>query len=128
MSIFPCQEFLDRRPCFAVVKIVRATTGAMSAARPRDVFARSGSLGVASTGAAHALPAVFETGVFEIGVFEISIFEVLCAVATTVALVNAGLSSRIAEAVSSNDQESTMPLASNAADRAARVRSDAARL
>ena len=116
-----------------MVKIVRATTGATSAARPRDVFARSGSLGVASTGAAHAVPAVFETGVFEtgvfeIGVFEISIFEVLCAVATTVALVNAGLSSRIAVAVSSNDQESTMPLASNAADRASRVRSDAARL
>jgi hypothetical protein len=101
MSIFPCPEFLDRRRCLDPCGQQQARRARL----PRDVFACSISLGVASTAAAQAVPAAFETGVLET-----SVFEVLCAGATTVGLVNAGLSSSIAAAVASNDREGTMPL------------------
>ena len=57
----PCEEFLDRRQCFAVAQIPRGQQQARQAGLDwGDVFARSRSLGIPSTGAARAMPGVFE--------------------------------------------------------------------
>ena len=117
----PCEEFLDRRPALPSVKSRAGNDSATRAALPRDAFARSRSPRVASAGAAHAVPGVFEMRCFarrrpdnpqrrrgprrrcdgRIGQRR--------------SVVRCGQGD--ANARTHNDREGTMPLASNAADR-----------
>jgi hypothetical protein len=134
----PCEEFLDRRPCFAVAQIPCGQQQAPQArlGRVRRICTHQ-IQGVASTGPAHAVPGFSKCAALLGGASTIR-DDGGRAGATTIALVSAGPSSSTAEAVSRcgqgdanartrNNREGAMPLASNAADRASRVNDGTAR-